>query len=332
MSVASRHISEEVNKKRQQIRKGIEDYIKYIDLHITLQRKLKTLCCGSENLDVNDVGAIFAWLDTAIRYLTKQINDDMFSDDYTKKKTIIEENQKQQQSLQQFRIRLLDYQTSQQRYGRLGNIPDKLDESHIIDLLQKRYNRLLKTPNEPLLETVQHFISSHDEDNNDNQGDRQIDYLYMWMSLIFFSLIDQLKGLIRNITDASQAHAPHRRRCGENKNPDHGCLFTPVCKLSRSYLSCTRAGTRALIDFPAKLRASIHHYTSYTSLSSPAVTITEYNMPTSYRLLISTRETIYNANYERELSAVGDCPPVLPRKAKLVDISKPHCLMPAGPG
>jgi hypothetical protein len=191
MSVASRHISEEVNKKRQQIRKGIEDYIKYIDLHITLQRKLKTLCCGSENLDVNDVGAIFAWLDTAIRDLTKQINEYRLSDDHPKKKTIIEENQKQ--SLQQFRIRLLDYQTSQQRYGRLGNIPDKLDESHIIDLLQKRYNRLLKTPNEPLLETVQHFISSHDEDNNDNQGDRQIDYLYIWMSLIFFSLINQLK-------------------------------------------------------------------------------------------------------------------------------------------
>jgi len=145
---------------------------------------------------------------------------------------------------------------------------------------------------------------------------------------------DSFPGSIhrRNITDASQAHSPHRRRCGEKQNPDHGCLFTPVCKLSRSYLSCTRAGTRALIEFPAKLRASIHHYTSYTSLSSPAVTATEYNMPTSYRLLISTRETIYNANYERELSAVGDCPPVLPRKAKLVDISKPHCLMPAGPG
>jgi hypothetical protein len=203
MSVASSHISEEVNKKRQQIRKGIEDYIKYIDLHITLQRTLKTLCCGSENLDVNDVGAIFAWLDTAIRDLTKQINYDMLSDDYTKKKTIIEQKQKQKQSLQQFRIKLLDYQTSQQRYGRLGNIPDKLDESHIIDLLQKRYNRLLKTPNEPLLETVQHFISSHDEDNNDNQGDRQIDYLYMWMSLIFFSLIDQLKDsiLLRGLND-----------------------------------------------------------------------------------------------------------------------------------
>lgn len=200
MSVESRHISEEVNKKRQQIRKGIEDYIKYIDLHITLQRTLKTLCCGSESLDVNDVGAIFAWLDTAIRVLTKQINDDMFSHDYTKKKTIIEQKQKQKQSLQQFRIKLLDYQTSQQTYGRLGNIPDKLDESHIIDLLQKRYNILLKTPNEPLLETVQHFISSHDEDN---QGDRQIDYLYMWMSLIFFSLIDQLKHsiLLRGLND-----------------------------------------------------------------------------------------------------------------------------------
>lgn len=194
MSVGIRYIIEEVNKTRQRIREGIKDYIKYIDLHITLQRTLKTLCCGSENLDVNDVGAIFAWIDTAIRDLTKQINDDMLSHDYTKKKTIIE--QKQKHSLQQFRIKLLDYQTSQQRYGRLGNIPDKLDESHIIDLLQKRYNRLLKTPNEPLLETVQHFISSHDEDNNDKQDDRQIDYLYMWMSLIFFSLIDQFKDSI----------------------------------------------------------------------------------------------------------------------------------------
>jgi len=203
MTVERRYIIEEVNKTRQQIREGIKDYIKYIDLHITLQRTLKTLCCGSENLDVNDVGAIFAWIDIAIRDLTKQINDDMLSHDYTKKKTIIEQKQKQKHSLQQFRIKLLDYQTLQQRYGRLGNIPDKLDESHIIDLLQKRYNRLLKTPNEPLLETVQHFISSHDEDNNDKQDDRQIDYLYMWMSLIFFSLIDQLKDsiLLRELND-----------------------------------------------------------------------------------------------------------------------------------
>lgn len=200
--VESRHISEEVNKKRQQIRKGIEDYIKYIKLHIKLQEDCRDLCCGLETLDINDVDASLIECDKAIKVLIIEINVAGISPDYKKNNAMIEKKKSQKQSLQQFRIRLLDYQTSQQRYGRLGNIPDKLDESHIIDLLQKRYNRTLKTPNEPLLETVQHFISSHEEDS-EKQDDIQLDYLYIWMTLNFFILIDQLKKsqLLRELND-----------------------------------------------------------------------------------------------------------------------------------
>lgn len=202
MSLVFGHISEEVNKKRQQIRKGIEDYIKYINLHIKLQKDCRKLCCGLETLDINDVDDSLIKCDKAIKDLTKEINDGVVSSEYEKKRAMIRTKESQKTSLQQFKISLLGYKKLQQEYGVLGNITDKLDEQQMLDLIQKRYNRTLKTPNEPLLETVQHFISSHEEDSK-KQDDRQLDYMYIWMTLNFFILIDQLKHsyLLNDLND-----------------------------------------------------------------------------------------------------------------------------------
>lgn len=172
-----------VNITREQIRKGIEDSIKYIQLHIKLQEECRKLCCGLETLDINDVATVLRECNKAIKILTIEINTMFF--DHPNNKKMIAEKQNQKDSLQNFiNRRIIDsnFQKLQQKYGALGHITDELDEQHMFDLIQKT----LKTQTESLLK----------EEVFEKKDEKQVNYLYIWMSLIIFILIDDLKKTV----------------------------------------------------------------------------------------------------------------------------------------
>lgn len=181
-AIENTYIKEQVNKIRKFIRADIEDYVKYIKSHITLQEDSKKLCCGLQSLNINDIRGSLSACKIASDKLATEIMGAIYYGNFNLKKT------EDKTKITEFKDKLTSFQKLQDKYGVLGITVEPTDQQ-ILELIQKRYERLLKTSTEPVLDTV---IFSHEEDNV-NQDDKQVDYLNLWMSFIFFKLIDELK-------------------------------------------------------------------------------------------------------------------------------------------
>ena len=178
------YINEQVNRIRQLIRADIEYYVKYIKSHITLQEDSKKLCCGLQSLNINDIRGSLSACKIASDELAKEIMDAIYSGN----KLNLKNKNEDKTNITKFKDKLTSFQKLQDKYGVLDVTVEPTDQQ-ILELIQKRYERVLKTSTGP----VNHYIISHEEDNV-NQHDKQVDYLNLWMSFIFFKLIDELNA------------------------------------------------------------------------------------------------------------------------------------------